>query len=348
MTSRLKNILTTSGVSVLSTLIALCLAELLFRMAIYDPNSEFTTDTIWKAQKTNMDFDKKRAWSEIGGTRFREEPISRTLLQKEFLRILFLGDSFTVGAGVKNRDDRFTDIIETQLNRDAIDDTLPFSKVHVFTAAKGGTSPSHWIGFFNAVEPQYKPHVVLAVFFLRDGAGLATSVKLNKRLVNPIREKFTNMPLHDYSFLLRYFYNKLAWREFTASLKQTLISSYLGSKRETSIWRRERESLLAISDACKKKSVPFHLVVFPLLSNLKNYEFHGVEDEIIRFANTHQIPVYSLTPGFLGEEDRSLWVANNDQHPNEKGHRIAANTLLEYMRLSIPELHPLPSETSKQ
>ena len=93
--------------------------------------------------------------------------------------------------------------------------------------------------------------------------------------------------------------------------------------------------MLEISDACKKNSVPFHLVIFPMLFNLKNYEFHDVEEEIIRFANNHQIPVYSLTPGFLGKEDHSLWVANNDQHPNEKGHQIAATRLLEYMRLSI-------------
>ena len=138
-------------------------------------------------------------------------------------------------------------------------------------------------------------------------------------------------------FLFKYFYNKLAWKEFTVNLKQKLISSYLGSKEDTATWRREQESLLVISDACKKKSLPFHLVIFPLLSNLKDYEFYDVEAEIIRFANNHQIPVYSLTQGFLGEEDHSLWVANNDQHPNEKGHQIAANTLLKYMR-SIPEL----------
>ena len=73
---------------------------------------------------------------------------------------------------------------------------------------------------------------------------------------------------------------------------------------------------------CKNTSVPFHLAIFPLLFNLKRYEFHDVEDGIIRFANGHQIPVYSLTPGFLGEEDHSLWVANNDQHPTKKGIKL--------------------------
>lgn len=167
------------------------------------------------------------------------------------------------------------------------------------------------------------PHIVLAVFFLRDGAPLATSVKLNKRLIDPIREKYMNMPLHNSSFLFRYFYNKLAWKEFTANLKQKLISSYFGSKEDTATRRREQESLLVTSDACNKKSLPFHLVIFPLLSHLKAYEFYDGEAEIIRLANNHQIPVYSFIQGFLGKEDHSLWVrvANNDEHPNKRDHQ---------------------------
>lgn len=136
-----KNTLTNIGFCIIAALIALCLAELLVRIVIYDPNSELTTDIIWKAQKTNVEFDKNRGWSKVGQTHFREEPISGMFLQKEFLRILFLGDSFTAGTGINNREDRFTDIIETQLNRDMIDDRLPFKNVHIFNAAKAERLP---------------------------------------------------------------------------------------------------------------------------------------------------------------------------------------------------------------
>jgi hypothetical protein len=78
---------------------------------------------------------------------------------------------------------------------------------------------------------------------------------------------------------------------------------------------------------CRQKQIPFHLVIFPLLFNLKSYEFHGVEEEIKRFAKTHGMVLCSLTPGFLGKDDHTLWVAPSDQHPNEKANRIAADTL---------------------
>ena len=191
---KLKNGLTNFGLLILSTLIALSLAELLFWI-IHNPNGKLSPDLIWEAQKTNTVYDNNLEEIKIGETHFREGPIGDAL-QKGFLRMLFLGDSFTRGSGIKSREDRFTDIIETQLNRDAIAEALPF-RVHIFNAGKGGTAPSDWVGYFNAIQRLYKPHVVFAVFFLRDGTRLGTSLKYNKQLINPIREKYMKMPLYN-------------------------------------------------------------------------------------------------------------------------------------------------------
>jgi hypothetical protein len=78
------------------------------------------------------------------------------------------------------------------------------------------------------------------------------------------------------------------------------------------------------------------LIIFPVLFRLdENYLFYEVEQEIIRFANEANMPVYSLTDGFMGHVDKSLWVSANDQHPNEKAHLIAAETLLPYVKQVI-------------
>lgn len=78
-------------------------------------------------------------------------------------------------------------------------------------------------------------------------------------------------------------------------------------------------------------NIPFHLVIFPILLDLDDYKFSAVENEIARFAKANDIQVFSLTPGFLGEDDRSLWVSPVNQHPNAEGHRIAADTLYPYL-----------------
>ena len=51
------------------------------------------------------------------------------------------------------------------------------------------------------------------------------------------------------------------------------------------------------------------MVIFPMLFGLEsNYQFYGVEKEVTKFANTNGIPVYSLTPAFLGQRSSALWV----------------------------------------
>ena len=75
--------------------------------------------------------------------------------------------------------------------------------------------------------------------------------------------------------------------------------------------------------------------MFPVLLELDDYPYDAVEAEVLRFASEAGIPAFSLIEGFRGREPRSLWVAENDQHPNEKGHRIAAETLYPYLRQAI-------------
>jgi len=170
---------------------------------------------------------------------------------------------------------------------------------------------------------------------LRDGTSLGTSLLLNAEIIDPIQQKYAQMPLYGHSAFLRYFYDRFAWKEYTNTFQKMLTSSYLGTKREQSTWSYQQQYLLKISDLCRKNTISFHLVIFPMLFDLTDYQFHDVEDEIIKFAQRNNISVFSLTPGFIGEKDYELWVASHNQHPNEKGHRIAATTLLPFIRNNV-------------
>ena len=144
------------------------------------------------------------------------------------------------------------------------------------------------------------------------------------------------MPAARASSRLRFFYYRMAWREFSNQMQARLEAAYLGSDREQAEWRKQRGFLLEIAEACRELGIPFHLVIFPILSELEDYRFGAVEDAIADFAREHGIPVFSLTPAFLGRDARSLWVAHNNQHPNEEGHRIAGDMLFPYVEEQIP------------
>jgi len=321
---------------VVSFFVALGLAEAGFR--ILSARGVLSAEEIWRAQNEGAASQLQQI--EIGGLRFSEEAIPpqacTDVCTDDVKRLLFLGDSFTVGWGLAERKERFTDLVEEEL------DTELRSKghggLHVFNASVGGTNPLQWANYLKTLLPVFQPDAVVAVFFLRSGTTLATSLVANRAHIDPIRARYAEKPFYGSSALATFFWNRLAWRDYTDFFKKKMEDSYLGSREQRLMWLIQRRYLLEIANSCEMEGVPFHLVIFPLLFDLDDYEFLDVEAEIERFASGHGIPVHSLTPGFLGRIDHEFWVANNDQHPNAEGHRIAAETLLPYLRSRVLHL----------
>jgi lysophospholipase L1-like esterase len=336
----MRRVLSASILLVTATLLSLALAELVF-VGFSIEHPELTTEALWGGDQDES--ARYQRVTRVGGIGFRQPPLDPGVLEgDEVTRVLFLGDSFTEGSGVAI-EDRFTNLVEARLNEELVG-AGSTERIHSFNAGRGGSNPLQWLEYYRALEPYYRPAVVVAVFFLRDGAPLPTSLLMNQRTIDPIREKYRALPLYEASALLRFFYHRLAWKEYGEAFQRKVESSYLGSMQQRKAWSRRSQALAEIAADCRREGIPFHLVIFPFLFDLKDYDFFGVEQEITRFASDHGIPVYSLTPGFLGEDEESLWVASNDQHPNEKGHRIAADTLLPYLRTVLrgPPVHADP------
>jgi lysophospholipase L1-like esterase len=320
------------ALAALSVLLVLGLAEAGFRLL--STRGALSAEEIWRAQSEPEDSQPEPI--AIGGFRFSEEAIPESARADDVTRLLFLGDSFTIGWRLAERSERFTDLVEAEL------DTELRSKgrggLHVFNASAGGTNPLQWARYLEVLLPIFEPHAVIAIFFLRCGTPLATSLEVNGRYIDPIRERYAAKPLYGISALASFFWDRLAWRDYTDFFKRRMKDSYLGSRRQRQMWLLQRRYLSEMARLSEQAGIPFHLVIFPLLFDLDRYEFLDVEAEIERFAAGHGIPVHSLTPGFLGRTDHELWIANNDQHPNARGHRIAAETLLPYLRSDVLRL----------
>ena len=76
----------------------------------------------------------------------------------------------------------------------------------------------------------------------------------------------------------------------------------------------------------------YAVVIFPFMYELnEKYPFHAIHQMISDFAADNDIPVLDLFDRFKGESYRDLWVHPSDQHPNEKGHKIAAEAIAEFI-----------------
>ena len=258
---------------------------------------------------------------------FREAPVPREAFAEEATRVLFLGDSFTFGYGVDDGSLRFSDVIE----RDFAESSPTGGLVHIYNAGVSGTYPTHWIGYLRELLPVYRPEHVVAVFFLRDGTLLGTSLRFNEAKIEEIRERHTGGPLYEMSYLARTFLDRRVARDFTQWYLGEFERSYLGDEEQTSTWRDMQVVLGRMDRLCKREGIDFSLVIFPMLFDLDDYRFEAVEREIERFCDESGIRHFSLTPGFLGREASELWVSQDDQHPNAAGHALAAATLRPYL-----------------
>jgi lysophospholipase L1-like esterase len=311
--------------SLCSLCISLLLAEFSMRL-IYRPTLELGEITPWVSPKyTNYTPEQ----NQFG---FREEELSDAIIEDGFTRILFLGDSVTFGFGVEKGEERFSDLIESRLNS-AEEQKGSKSKYHIYNAGVPGTSPKDWLAYLDRLIPVYKPDYVFVIFFLRDGTSLRTSLRFWEGLINEIKAKYTGRFLYRYSYIGRYIYDRLILKEFSDYYTEEIISAYIGEEDDKRTWIDQQLLLLEMRDLCKKNKIEFHLIIFPLLYDLdSSYPFYKVEDEIVRFADSGDIPVFSLTKGFIGQADHTLWISPSDQHPNERGHQIAADTLYPYLK----------------
>ncbi|MBW2287612.1 MAG: SGNH/GDSL hydrolase family protein [Deltaproteobacteria bacterium] len=252
---------------------------------------------------------------------FREGDLEVEVMAAGMQRVLFLGDSFTFGSGVDDPALRFSDRLERAFG----------DGFHFYNAGIPGSQPSDWVRFVGVFLRDYRPDAVVAVFFLRDGTALGTALHYHVDRIAEIRAEHCGRPVERHSYLVKRICDIRVQRDFTEWYLGEFRRAYLGSEQERRVWVEMQAELLAIRKSSVEAGASFHLVVFPLLYGLKDYEFHDVEAEILRFAETHDIPAMSLISGFEGKDERDLWVSPVDQHPNAVGHEIAAETLLPYL-----------------
>lgn len=271
---------------------------------------------------------------QLGPLGFREGALTEEALGEGTTRVLFVGDSFTFGSGVPDPSRRFTDRLESRFNGEQAGSGRD-GRFHFFNAGIRGSLPGKWVEAAKELLPLYRPRVVVAVFFLRDGTRLGTSLYFFEPMITDMTARHCGG--YRYFYLTRIFCDRRVAREFSDWYLAQFRTAYLGTREERQVWMREQRNLVELQDLATRAGASFHLVIFPLLFGLDDYGFHDVEAEIMRFAAEHGMPVVSLTPGFKGHDERELWVSPRDQHPNARAHDIAAETLAPYLRKVLVE-----------
>jgi lysophospholipase L1-like esterase len=251
-------------------------------------------------------------------------------------RILMLGDSFTFGLGVPDDAKIFADILEERLN--AMDIASAPHGVEVLNAGYPSTLTGDWVKSADKLVPQFKPDIVVIVFFLRDG----TQVMFIPEYFMKIREHIVARNEHSFwyqhSYAWRIVRDNLDRHHVSSDYAQQFINAYFGNERETLEWQTAQRNLLHIRDVAAAHGAKTGMVIFPVLVQLnEHYPFASICDLLMNFAATHNMPALNLLGTFLGYDAPRLWVSPWDQHPNEEGHALTADAMLPFLVQMLEE-----------
>lgn len=240
-------------------------------------------------------------------------------------RIAVVGDSVTFGPYMQF-DDTFSKRLERMLNLH--EDTR---KVEVINYGVSGYSTSDEVKVVQQALAEDADFVLLEIT-LNDPEIEPLDVKHEKN-----RQRFG--PLIPGPFMAKLFsYSKaaelVARRLHNTRTHQEYNHYFIDLFDNPITWDPFRKAVLSIKSLCAEKNVPMAAVVFPLfgLRIDESYPFSPIHDKLHTFLHESHIQSLDLLRFFRNIPPERLHVIPGvDFHPNEIGHRIAAERIYSWL-----------------
>ncbi len=235
-------------------------------------------------------------------------------------RIAVVGDSFTWGQGVEERD-RFSNLIERALG----------AGYEVFNFGRPGDNmPEHLEVLTRALAIQ--PDFVLLQLYINDWE----TASMERPRPKPLLPDAWNRALESRSIV----YDLLRNQWDTLQEKIGITDSYAAYMARNLRDRQSPNAKLAYGqlaeffDRARAASVGVGAVLFPAPDSLgpfgRDYPFRYLHEGTAQLCADKQVPCLDLLPLYSRIEDpRTLWVSQFDAHPNALSNKLAADAILE-------------------
>jgi hypothetical protein len=236
-------------------------------------------------------------------------------------RVTFLGDSFTVGHGIKDVEDRFANLIR-----------LAFPEVEVHVAAHVGFETGNELNTVNFLAGNgYEFDQVMLVYNLNDISDLLPEWRKTLERIQGGRTQTGWLALNSYFINTLYFHYKAARDpDFTNYFSQ-VRTAYEGPT-----WMKQRERLLEVRRAVEANGGHLSVVTFPFLHALgPDYAFRDAHAMLGQFWSEQGVPQLDLLATFQGIPPGELVVNRFDAHPNEHAHQLAAEAIARFLQQSV-------------
>jgi len=231
-------------------------------------------------------------------------------------RILVLGDSLTLGWGVK-QDDCYSKRLEVFLNK-----RLSAKTGLVYEVINSG------VGNYNTVQEwtyfieegyQLDPDMIILGFYINDAEPVPTRTKsffLNYSHLAVLLWSRANI-------IMARFFSKESYKEYYDDLY----------RNENMGWVRCKKALRELIEYGKLNSKKVVIAFIPELHDLSdNYPFKEAHQKVGDYMQSQESAHYfNLYEDLRGGEGKSLWVSYEDAHPNKNGHELIAEAIYKHL-----------------
>ena len=268
----------------------------------------------------SLKFNKKYVHLNNDGIRDRDFSLEKP---SDTFRIAVLGDSFTFGNGIKNINKIYPKILEKKLNAGGN------QKYEVLNFALPGKDTEDEIEILKNKALKYDPDIVILGYVLNDF-----------KLVDKETLKSSHLTIIPWlGFWLRNFFYTYVYFEIKTNrllenfkLKDTeteIVKNNLNSQKNQEANRKLFNELGLLA---KDKDIEVIVVIFPLISDFNNYQFLDFSDFIKNTSLENNFKVIDILEVYKDYSPSELIINKYDAHPNEFGHELAANYILEIFK----------------
>jgi lysophospholipase L1-like esterase len=234
-------------------------------------------------------------------------------------RVAVVGDSFTEAQGVLE-EDGYVRILERLLSR-------PGSPpVETLNLGYRGLDLPALLGTFEKALA-LEPDVIVFGMVLNDGDRSEAYDRRWPRLDDWIMVRRPPVELGFFDSRLRALARD-RWE--SAAISRDTLAWYRGMYGEPNAdgWNRTKLHLRTMRSRARERGVGFVVALWPLIVGIEGgYPFGEAHARIRTVCERNGIPFVDLLDALRGRPSASLWVDPADMHPNETGHRLAAEAL---------------------
>jgi hypothetical protein len=302
---KFSEIITNVATVLFSLFVIFILLEIIFMFIPRSHSADYTlASRLWYA----------KYWKPINSLGFRDkEPDNNNPV------ILFVGDSFTAGHGLKSIDDRFSNIVGRELNKKEKKYTIiNIGKPNLDTRAEYETMKEF------LYLTRIKPEKIILQYCGNDIEGVAMDEGLIFGGFHPPPDmnKFIVL-IGSGSYLLNYIYFLYPREYLGAPYINYLTKAY----KNDNILSKHKADLRAFADYAGKNSIQLIVVVFPFLADVEMSDSMYVTD-IVRFFKADNISVINVSQLVKDIPVPERIVNKNDTHASKKLNEIVAREIL--------------------